>query len=421
MKRCVMKLPGGLIGLISEIEGEEQLPLSIILADGSNGEMGPEGERSSGGEGRGDEFELLLQDLEGRGCRWDDSCLARFSKFLGFSTEGFEGEILNLLLRNKRRREQNIKKDISGSTKFDRELKKLEWSINYKGARKEKSLETKIQDISRGIVHSLGVGRFLGWGAMSARGAAGGVVVFWDKGWLLVDLHGSIWSTMKRHREMFWEELGAIRGLWSDPWCIGGDFNVVRFPSERSREGRLTGSMRRFSEVIEELALKDLPLHGGLFTWSGGLNGLSRSRLDRFLISEDWENHFSGAIQCSLPRPVSDHFPILLDGGGTRRGPIPFRFENMWLKEEGFKELLKGWWQGFNYSGSYSFILTEKLKALKIKLKEWNSEVFGKVGVNKGLALDKVSYWDNQEQLRALNEQELEARKEAREDLRNGL
>ena len=67
----------------------------------------------------------------------------------------------------------------------------------------------------------------------------------------------------------------------------------------------------------------------------------------------------------------------------------------MWLKGEGFKELLKGWWQGFNYSGSYSFILTEKLKALKIKLKEWNSKVFGKVGVNKRLALDKVSYWDN--------------------------
>ena len=92
-------------GLVSEIEGEKQLPLSIILADGNNGEMGPKGERSSGGEGREDEFEVLLQDLEGRGCRWDDSCLARFRKFLGFSTEGFEGEILNLLLRTKRRRE----------------------------------------------------------------------------------------------------------------------------------------------------------------------------------------------------------------------------------------------------------------------------------------------------------------------------
>ena len=51
--------------------------------------------------------------------------MARFNKFLGFSTESFEGEILNLLLRTKRRREQNIKKDISRSAKFDRELKKL--------------------------------------------------------------------------------------------------------------------------------------------------------------------------------------------------------------------------------------------------------------------------------------------------------
>ena len=51
-----------------------------------------------------------------------------------------------------------------------------------------------------------------------------------------------------------------------------------------------------------------------------------------------------------------------------RRGLIPFRFEIIWLKEEGFKEMLKDWWQGFNFSGSYSFILREKLKALKIKI-----------------------------------------------------
>ena len=46
-------------------------------------------------------------------------------------------------------------------------------------------------------------------------------------------------------------------------------------------------------------------------------------------------------------------------------------------------------------------------------------EVFGKVGVNKRLALDKVSFWDDQERLRVLNEQELEARNEAREDFKN--
>ena len=82
------------------------------------------------------------------------------------------------------------------------------------------------------------------------------------------------------------------------------------------------------------------------------------SKLDRFLVSEDWETHFSGVTQCTLPRSMSNHFPILLDGGRVRRGQIPFRFENMWMKEKRFKEMLKAWWQGFNFNGSYSFILT---------------------------------------------------------------
>ena len=41
------------------------------MPDGSNGELGSKGEKSSGGEGGagGGEFEDLLQDLEGKGCR----------------------------------------------------------------------------------------------------------------------------------------------------------------------------------------------------------------------------------------------------------------------------------------------------------------------------------------------------------------
>ena len=54
-------------------------------------------------------------------------------------------------------------------------------------------------------------------------------------------------------------ELGAIRGLWEDPWCIGGDFNIICFPSERNRLARLNRSIRRFSEVIDDLELVDLP------------------------------------------------------------------------------------------------------------------------------------------------------------------
>ena len=43
-----------------------------------------------------------------------------------------------------------------------------------------------------------------------------------------------------------------------------------------------------------------------------------------------------------------------------RKGPTPFRFENMWLKEEGFKEVLRKWWEGIQVSGSTSFILSER-------------------------------------------------------------
>ena len=45
------------------------------------------------------------------------------------------------------------------------------------------------------------------------------------------------------------------------------------------------------------------------------------------------------------------------------RGPIPFLFENMWLKAEGFKDLVKTWWWGFSFNGSSSYNLVKKVRA----------------------------------------------------------
>ncbi|RVW49343.1 hypothetical protein CK203_092663 [Vitis vinifera] len=137
--------------------------------------------------------------------------------------------------------------------------------------------------------------------------------------WVFTGVYGPVCSG---DREEFWEELGSVKGLWRDPWCVGGDFNLVRFPEERSRRGGLTASMRRFSEVVEDLELRTIHCGGGI-----------------------------------LPRPVSDHFPILLEGGGLKRGPSPFRFENMWLEEGGFKDKLKTWWGSLKFTGSASYIL----------------------------------------------------------------
>ena len=90
---------------------------------------------------------------------------------------------------------------------------------------------------------------------------------------------------------------------------------------------------------------------------------------------------------------MSDHFPILLDGAGVRRGSTSFRFENMWLKEKDFKDLMRLWWEGLNFSGSASFILVEKMKALKFILRNWNKEVFGKIEVWLCTVLIYVIRW----------------------------
>ena len=70
---------------------------------------------------------------------WRYSCLAKFCHCLGMPTEGFEGEILKLLNRMKERRERFVrvsgkKKKGQRSSRFDRELKKLECLVNYGGS-----------------------------------------------------------------------------------------------------------------------------------------------------------------------------------------------------------------------------------------------------------------------------------------------
>ena len=58
---------------------------------------------------------------------------------------------------------------------------------------------------------------------------------------------------------------------------------------------------------------------------------------------------------------------------------MPFRFENMWLKDEGFVERVQSWWGSYNVLGAPNFFLANKLKLLKNDLKKWNVEVFGNV------------------------------------------
>lgn len=85
--------------------------------------------------------------------------------------------------------------------------------------------------------------------------------------WTCFGVYGPAGNASK---DDFWVELEDIRQKWNNPWLIMGDFNVVRFPSERLGCRRFSSSMRDFSDFIENSHLLDLPLSGGTYTWSNG-------------------------------------------------------------------------------------------------------------------------------------------------------
>lgn len=47
--------------------------------------------------------------------------------------------------------------------------------------------------------------------------------------------------------EEVWWELARARGLFVGPWVVCGDFNTVRFPSEKKNCNRITRAMKDFS------------------------------------------------------------------------------------------------------------------------------------------------------------------------------
>uniref|UniRef100_A0A2N9H3D8 Reverse transcriptase domain-containing protein n=1 Tax=Fagus sylvatica TaxID=28930 RepID=A0A2N9H3D8_FAGSY len=289
--------------------------------------------------------------------------------------------------------------------------------------------ETKLDKVDGRLIHSIWGNRFAGWEVLNADNTAGGVLLLWDK--RVVERIDSIvgrfsvscqWKSLvdgfewvgtgvygpnrDDSRSELWAELSEIRHQWSQPWCIFGDFNVVRFPSERRGCVRVTPAMVEFSDFIEGSNLIDLPLNGGLYSWCNGSTNPSMSRIDRVLVSTDWEEHYPDVVQKLMPKPISDHNPVLLEAGGMARGKSSFKFENMWLQAPDFVDKVKEWWSGYSYSGTPSFVLAQKLKALKGDLKEWNKRVFGDVGIKRQQLECELQAFDDKESRSSLSLEE---------------
>lgn len=70
---------------------------------------------------------------------------------------------------------------------------------------------------------------------------------------------------------------------------MGGDFNIVCFPTKRLGVEAFTPAMHNFFDFISAHGLVDIPLAGDNFTWSCNPDIASMSRIDRFLYMTGWE------------------------------------------------------------------------------------------------------------------------------------
>jgi len=70
-----------------------------------------------------------------------------------------------------------------------------------------------------------------------------------------------------------------------------------------------------WSALLGKILTLDNQESGGQFTWS---NNRVWSKIDRFLLSPEWEEHYPDVSQRRLPRLLSDRSPLLLDCGTHR-------------------------------------------------------------------------------------------------------
>lgn len=203
--------------------------------------------------------------------------------------------------------------------------------------------ESKLSSMSDKIQRETWGGRFCKCVCVDAVDSAGGIILLWDyctntvldiyygkfsvSAWVEDSSNNSRWfvtSVYGPHSSQrpmdFWKELDAIKGRWNGTWCVGGNWNVVRFPSEKLGGCRTSPDMQAFSDWINSNSLIDLHLSGAAFTWSSHQSLPSMSKLDRFLVTTDWLELYLEVCQMALPKTASDHCPILLDSRCERCG-----------------------------------------------------------------------------------------------------
>lgn len=175
-------------------------------------------------------------------------------------------------------------------------------------------------------------------------------------------------------RKQMWEDLKHIKNQVQGAWVVSGDFNSPLYPEDRIGSEIQFAEIADFRECVDECDLADLHFTGSKFTWCNNQGGDSRvvSKIDRCLVNVGWLDTFPTSFVNYMPHASSDHCPALisLDQIPTT-SKKSFMFLDMWCQHSSFIEIVREAWN-MQIEGTPMYVLVQKLKALKPKLKQLN-------------------------------------------------
>ncbi|KAL0359910.1 UNVERIFIED_CONTAM: hypothetical protein Sangu_0840400 [Sesamum angustifolium] len=140
-----------------------------------------------------------------------------------------------------------------------------------------------------------------------AAGFSGCVIKLWE---LYLVLLGTGCECDTVERRALWDDLLAV-SVGASPWIVGGDFNTILSPDERSGGSAPSSiAMSDFHDAIADSALVDVVYVGSPYTWYS--RRLCR-RLDRVLVSSCWYSILPKMQITHLELSQSDHRGLLVE------------------------------------------------------------------------------------------------------------
>lgn len=146
-------------------------------------------------------------------------------------------------------------------------------------------------------------------------------------------------------KSQFLLDLYSGRAVCPGPWLVLGDFHMILRASEKNNTNINRAMMAKFRSFVDDHELKELYMHGRMFTWSNERNVPTLTKIDRVLTSVDWELAFPDNLLQALSTSVLDHAPLHLSTSMHFSQKKRFRFEVYWTKLEGFEDAIREAWR----------------------------------------------------------------------------